>query len=156
MDINQSIRNTLMVTRNIWKRWADVETDLDDALPRVPCQPGEINQVLLNLIVNATDAIAEALARSPGKKGVIRIQSARCGQWGEIRISDTGTGIPENVHPRIFDPFFTTKPVGKGTGQGLAISASVITRHGGSITFETQQGQGTTFILRLPLSDPEA
>jgi hypothetical protein len=104
----------------------------------------------------AADAIADALAGSPGKKGTIRIQSAQCEQWAEIRISDTGTGIPESVQSKIFDPFFTTKPVGKGTGQGLAISASVVANHGGSLSFETQQGVGTTFILRLPLSDREA
>lgn len=156
VDINQSIHNTIVVTRNIWKRWADVQTDLDASLPSVPCQPGEINQVLLNLIVNATDAIAEALADSPGKKGVIRIQSAQREQVVEIRISDTGAGIPEAVQPKIFDPFFTTKPVGKGTGQGLAISAAVIANHAGSITFETQPGCGSTFILRLPLADREA
>jgi signal transduction histidine kinase len=155
VDINKSIYDTVMVTRNIWKRVAEVETDLDDSLPRVPCQPGEINQVILNLIVNATDAIDDTIADAPGRIGKIVIQTRRQTEWVEIRISDTGSGIPESIQPKIFDPFFTTKPVGKGTGQGLAISASVIANHGGSIRFETQSPSGTTFIIRLPLSDRE-
>lgn len=156
VDINQSIRSTIMVTRNIWKRWADLETDLDESLPNLACQPGEINQVLLNLIVNAADAVADARVDSAAAKGVIRVQSLLMDQGIEIRVSDTGTGIPESVQARIFEPFFTTKAVGKGTGQGLAISAAVIANHGGSITFETQPGSGTTFVVRLPLAEPVA
>src|SRR5206468_2541151 len=86
-------------------------------------------------------------------KGVITITTKRCGDWAEIRIADTGTGIPEKIRNRMFEPFFTTKPVGKGTGQGLAISRSVVVdRHGGTIVFETEVGKGTTFIIRLPIT----
>ena len=85
------------------------------------------------------------------EKGKITVQTRNCPEWAEIRIQDTGTGIPEKVRTRIFDPFFTTKEIGKGTGQGLAIARSVIVdKHGGSIHFETEEGKGTTFIIRLP------
>ena len=146
-----------MVTRNLWKYSSDLETDLDETLPSVPCQPGEINQVLLNLIVNAVDAVTDALgSTSEMDKGMIRISTSRIDTWIEIQISDTGTGIPESVQEKIFDPFYTTKPLGKGTGQGLAIAASVIANHGGTLTFETIPGSGTTFHIRLPLEEKDA
>jgi signal transduction histidine kinase len=114
--------------------------------------PGDFNQVILNLVVNASYAIAEGAIL--GAKGVITVTTRRVGQWAEIRIRDTGSGIPEKIRGRIFDPFFTTKPVGKGTGQGLAIAHSVVVdKHGGTIHFETEMGKGTTFIVRLPLAN---
>jgi two-component system, NtrC family, sensor kinase len=151
IDINRAIQNTILVTRNIWKNVADVETSYDETLPPVPCQAGEINQVLLNLIVNAADAIAEVNEKPSGELGRIKIRTIREGEAVEIRVSDTGAGIPEAIQERIFDPFFTTKPVGKGTGQGLTLSASVIANHRGTLHFETTKGVGTTFIIRLPL-----
>jgi two-component system, NtrC family, sensor kinase len=151
IDINRAIQNTILVTRNIWKNVADVETAYDETLPPVPCQAGEINQVLLNLIVNAADAIAEVKEKPLGELGRINIRTIREGETVEIRISDTGAGIPERIQKKIFDPFFTTKPVGKGTGQGLTLSAAVIANHKGTIHFETGKGTGTTFIIRLPL-----
>jgi signal transduction histidine kinase len=121
-------------------------------LPLVPCLPGDINQVILNLIVNAAHAIADAMNGSEKHKGKISINTKRDGEWAEIRIGDTGTGIPEKHRAKIFTPFFTTKPVGKGTGQGLAISHSIIVgKHFGTINFETESGKGTIFVVRLPL-----
>ena len=153
IDINNAIESTLMVARNEWKYIANLETDLDKQLPPVPCLPGEFNQVILNLIVNAAHAISDVVAGQADSKGTIRVSTARSGESVEVRISDSGTGIPEQVQARIFEPFFTTKEVGKGTGQGLAIARSVIVdKHGGTITFETSQGKGTTFIIRLPLN----
>lgn len=152
VDLRKAIESTLVVCRNEYKYVADVETEFDDDLPPVQCLPGEINQVVLNLIVNAAHAIAETLEPGSGRKGTIRIAVRRDGDWAEMRISDTGSGIPEDVRPRIFEPFFTTKEVGKGTGQGLAIAYNVITaKHKGTITFETAVGKGTTFIIRLTI-----
>jgi NO-binding membrane sensor protein with MHYT domain/nitrogen-specific signal transduction histidine kinase len=151
LDLNHAIENTITVARNEWKYVADLETDFDPALPPISCHPGEFNQVTLNLIVNAAHAIADVIEKGGSGKGKIKIQTRDTPEWVEIRISDTGSGIPENVRGRIFDPFFTTKEIGKGTGQGLAIARSVIVdKHGGTIHFETQVGKGTTFIVRLP------
>jgi len=149
VDLNRAIESTLTVCRNEWKYVAELETDFDPSLPLVSCLPGEFNQVILNIVVNAAHAIAE---KTKGKtKGAIRISTRNQGNKVEIRLSDTGTGIPEAARGRIFEPFFTTKEVGKGTGQGLAIARSVIVdKHHGEIAFETEVGQGTTFILRLP------
>jgi PAS domain S-box-containing protein len=151
LDLNHAIANTIAVARNEWKYVADIETEFDPSLPLISCQPGEFNQVILNLIVNAANAVADVAGKGSSGKGQIKIQTLNCQEWAEIRIQDTGTGIPEKVRDRIFDPFFTTKEIGKGTGQGLAIARSVVVdRHGGSIHFETEEGKGTTFIVRLP------
>jgi len=156
-NLNKAIESTLTVSRNEWKYVARVETDLDPALPPVRCLQGEINQAVLNLVVNAAHAIEEALGgRHTGKLGVIGISTRQVGQEVRISVSDNGPGIPEAIRDRIFEPFFTTKPVGKGTGQGLAIvHAVVVEKHGGRVTLETQAGRGTTFHLFLPLDDPE-
>jgi PAS domain S-box-containing protein len=151
LDLNHAIANTIAVARNEWKYVADLETEFDPSLPLISCQPGEFNQVILNLIVNAAHAVADVVGTAGVKKGKIRIQTRNCQEWAEIRIQDTGTGIPEKVRARIFDPFFTTKEIGKGTGQGLAIARSaVVDKHNGTIHFETEEGQGTTFVIRLP------
>ena len=159
LDVNRAIESTVRVSRNEWKYVADLKLDLDPDLPAVPCLPGELNQVILNLIVNAAHAIADVAAEKPGAKGVITVSTCRDGEWVEIRVRDTGTGIPEDVQSSIFNPFFTTKGVGKGTGQGLAIAhAVVVQKHGGTISFETATGAGTTFKIRLPaggLAAPE-
>jgi len=156
VDINRAIESTALVSRNEWKYVAELITDFDPELPRVPCMAGEFNQVILNLIANAAHAIADVVQASPGAKGTIRI-STRChAPWAEIRVSDTGAGIPEAIQGRIFDPFFTTKPVGKGTGQGLSIAHTVIVqKHGGTISFESAPGAGTTFLVQLPLEDAD-
>lgn len=154
IDINHAIESTITVARNEWKYVAEMKTDFDLHLPLVPCRPSEFNQVILNMIINAIHAIADVQKNGSQDKGTITIRTHRNGNWVEIGISDTGTGIPEAIRSKIFDPFFTTKDVGQGTGQGLAISHAVIVeKHGGTITFETELGQGTTFIIRLPF-DP--
>jgi signal transduction histidine kinase len=113
---------------------------------------GEFNQVVLNIIVNAAHAIGDVVKTS-GAKGTITVSTRRAGDSVEIRIADTGSGIPESIRSKIFDPFFTTKEVGKGTGQGLAIARSVVVdKHGGTIHVDSQPGQGTTFVIRLPLA----
>jgi PAS domain S-box-containing protein len=151
LDLNRAIASTITVARNEWKYVADVNTDFDSSLPPVTCHPGEINQVILNLIVNAAHAIGDVAQQGGRPRGTISVRTLRCAQCAEIRIEDTGTGIPEKARTRIFDPFFTTKEIGKGTGQGLAIARSVIVgKHGGSLDFETEEGKGTTFIIRLP------
>jgi two-component system NtrC family sensor kinase len=151
VDLNHAIDSTITVARNEWKYVAELVTQFDPALPPVPCLAGEFNQVILNLIINATHAIADVIGDASKGKGTITVSTRRCGEWAEIRIQDTGAGIPEKIRGRIFEPFFTTKGVGKGTGQGLAISHSVVVdKHGGTIAFETEVGKGTTFIIRLP------
>jgi PAS domain S-box-containing protein len=152
-NIHKAIESTLIVCRHEYKYVADVTTDFDAAMPAVPCFPGDFNQVIMNLIVNAAHAIAANLEVQENSKGKIAVVTRRDGNWAEIRISDTGAGIPEGIRSKIYDPFFTTKEVGKGTGQGLAIChAVVVNKHGGTIAFDTQVGKGTTFIIRLPLS----
>jgi signal transduction histidine kinase len=153
MDIHQAIDSTILVSRNEWKYVAELTTDFDLTMPPVPCIAGEFNQVILNLIVNAAHAIADVMQKT-GVKGAIRVNTRTIDGFAEIRVSDTGGGIPEAIRSKVFDPFFTTKPVGKGTGQGLAIAHSVIVqKHSGSIEFETENGNGTTFVIRLPLED---
>jgi signal transduction histidine kinase len=106
----------------------------------------------LNIIINAAHAIGDVVAKRSENKGRIVVRTRKEGDWAEIRVSDTGSGIPEAIRAKIFDPFFTTKKVGRGTGQGLAIAHSIIVdKHGGTIAFETRTGVGTTFVIRLPL-----
>ena len=157
VDINKEIEKTITISRNEWKYVAELITDFDESLSVVPCFQAELNQVILNLIVNAAHAIAEANADNPTQMGTIRIRTRREANWAKIYISDTGSGIPEEIRAKIFDLFFTTKEPGKGTGQGLAISHSVIVeKHKGTITLESQEGKGTTFIISLPLvAEPE-
>jgi signal transduction histidine kinase len=151
-DLNRAIVSTITVATNEWKYVADVTTDFDADLPPVPVMPGAFNQVILNILVNAAHAIGALIAEAPGTKGLITVSTRKISNWAEIRIQDSGCGIPEEVRDRIFDPFFTTKPVGKGTGQGLAIAHDVIVKkHHGTITVESAPGVGTTFVLRLPL-----
>jgi PAS domain S-box-containing protein len=155
-DLNRVIEATAVISRNKWKGVADFKTSLDLELPAVPCVAGELSQVFLNLIINAADAIGDAIQDGAPQKGTIWITSRRDGDFAEVRVRDSGTGIPPAVRPRIFDPFFTTKDVGQGSGQGLAISyAIVVQKHQGTIEFETTVGVGTTFIIRLPIRRPE-
>jgi len=152
-NINKCLESTITVARNEWKYVADMEKDLDPSLPPVLCLPAEMNQVFLNLIVNAAHAIGDKVQGS-GEKGRIKVCSSRQDDSVLIRISDTGGGIPEKIRSKIFDPFFTTKEVGRGTGQGLAIAYDVVTqKHGGDLSFDTVQGQGTTFTIQLPLNN---
>ena len=154
VDLNQNIQNALTISRNEWRYTADVVTDLDPDLPLVNCFPGDLNQVILNLIVNAAHAIAKKADNTDSvDKGRITVRTRWKSDWAEIHIADTGSGIPQEIQDRVFDPFFTTKEVGCGTGQGLAIAHSVIVKkHEGTISFQTEVGKGTTFIIRLPIS----
>ena len=155
-DLNKLIETTVVVTSNEWKYVADVQTDLDPSLPLVSCLADELGQVFLNILVNAVHAI-ESKIRTEGSKdrGLILISTRHSEETVEVRISDSGSGIPEEIIGRIFDPFFTTKTVGKGTGQGLAIVHDVITKkHGGTIRVESTPGQGATFIIGLPIEPP--
>jgi signal transduction histidine kinase len=148
-DLNQALLSTLTVARGELHSVARVATDLDD-LPAVQCYLGELNQVFLNLIVNAAHAIAEC---EPGRHGVVQIRSRHDGNEVVISIEDNGCGIPENIRTQVFDPFFTTKQVGRGTGQGLAVARSIIVdKHRGSIDFTSAVGQGTTFVIHLPIA----
>jgi signal transduction histidine kinase len=152
-DLNQAIQSTLVIASNEYKYVAEIETAFEQ-IPPVNCYAGEVNQVVLNLIVNAAHAIADVV-KGTDKKGKIRVGTRVLGDQVEIAITDTGKGIPVEVRSRIFDPFFTTKEVGKGTGQGLAIArAVVVDKHGGTLHFETELGQGTTFYIRLPIAGP--
>jgi signal transduction histidine kinase len=156
VNLNQAIESTLTVCRNEWKYVADLVTQLDPSLPPVPCLPGEFNQVILNIVVNAAHAIADVVGDGSQKKGTITVSTRHDGDRAELRICDTGTGMPEQVREKIFDPFFTTRGVGRGTGQGLAIARSVVVhKHHGTITFETEVGRGTAFIIRLPVVSQE-
>src|SRR5216684_160033 len=156
VDLNHLINNTILVSKHAWKLVAEVTTEFDLDLPTIQCIAGDLSQVILNLIVNAADAIADGIQGTGGVKGHTGISTRRCGNWAEIRVSDNGTGVPESIQPRIFDPFFTTKDVGKGTGQGLAIAHAIITqKHQGTIQFETQKGVGTTFVIRLSIEGVE-
>jgi two-component system, NtrC family, sensor kinase len=156
LDLNEAIESTIIISRNEWKYVAEVETDLDSAMPPVPGQRGEINQVILNMMTNAAHAIAEKDGKSPAVKGRIHIATRYRDGWAEIRIQDTGAGIPDAIRHQVFDLFFTTKEEGIGSGQGLAIAHSVIVdNHGGHLTFESKPGEGTTFLIRLPV-DGEA
>jgi signal transduction histidine kinase len=149
-DLNQAIRGTLVIAHNEYKYVAELDAQYGE-LPAVPCYLGEINQVILNLLVNAAHAISDVVKDS-ASLGKLTVRTRLDGEAVEISIADTGTGIPEAARDRIFDPFFTTKGVGRGTGQGLAIARSVIVnKHGGTLRFETECGKGTTFIIRLPI-----
>jgi signal transduction histidine kinase len=149
-DLNRSLETTLTIARNEYKHVADVETQFGE-IPPVTCHIGDMNQVFLNLIVNAAHAITDVV-RDTGKKGLIRISTTTEDGSVCVRIEDSGSGVPEDIRHRVFDPFFTTKEVGKGTGQGLAIARSIVVdRHGGSLTFDSTVGEGTRFTITLPV-----
>jgi len=153
-ELNQAIRSTIVVATNEWKYHAELDLDLDESLPMVPCNIGEINQVVLNLIVNGAHAIRERF--NGEQKGLIVVSTKHYPQADcvVVMINDNGGGIPKKVQDRIFEPFFTTKEVGVGTGQGLAIAHNVIVKsHGGQIWFDSRQGDGTTFYIKLFLKE---
>ena len=139
---------------NELKYVADVVTDLAP-LPTLTCHVGDLNQVFLNLFINAAHAIADVVG-STGARGSIRVRTCQQGNDIVVSVEDTGGGIPEAIRGRIFDPFFTTKEVGRGSGQGLAISRAVLERHGGTLTFDSEVGRGTTFWVRLPIANVAA
>jgi two-component system, NtrC family, sensor kinase len=151
-DINEAIETTLAVCRNEYKYVADVALDLGE-LPPVTCNIGELNQVFLNLIINAAQAIEEKVTDT-GVRGEIRISTRLVGSFVVFEIADDGPGIPAELQDRIYEPFFTTKEVGKGTGQGLALARNTIERHSGSLECSSSPGGGATLTIRLPLKQP--
>ncbi|HEY2407482.1 MAG TPA: ATP-binding protein [Polyangiaceae bacterium] len=155
IDVNRCVTSTLTVAHNELKYAADIRLELAELTP-VPCYPGELSQVLLNLLVNAAHAIADRHAAA-GRMGKIVVRTKQESDSVLVSISDDGAGISEEHRQRVFEPFFTTKAVGRGTGQGLAISRSIVVdKHGGTLTFETELGVGTTFFLRLPSVEERA
>ena len=148
-DLNRSLQATLEVARNEYKYVAEVATELGE-LPLVTCHAGDLNQVFLNIIVNAAHAVGDVV-KGTQEKGKISVVTRREGDHVLVSISDTGAGIPEEIRTKVYDPFFTTKGVGRGTGQGLAIARSIVGKHRGSIHFATEKGKGTTFFIRLPI-----
>jgi signal transduction histidine kinase len=155
VNLNRSIESTVTVAKNEWKYVADVKLDLAEDLPPVACHPSEINQVILNIVVNAAHAIGDVVKAAKDKdntKGLITIVTRADGPDVVVTIDDTGGGIPQTIRNKVFDPFFTTKEIGKGTGQGLAIAHRIIVEHHeGSIDFDTDVGRGTKFTIRLPI-----
>jgi two-component system NtrC family sensor kinase len=148
-DINHAVQTTLIMARNEYKYSAQVETHLGE-LPDVVCNVSELNQVFLNIIVNAAHALRES--GKDASTGRIRITTEQAGDRVLVRIADNGCGIPKENLEKIFDPFFTTKEVGLGTGQGLAIARSIVVdKHGGDIGVESEPDVGTTFTLSLPV-----
>jgi two-component system, NtrC family, sensor kinase len=148
-NINHALETTLVVARNEYKLLATVETQFGE-LPEVKCDISELNQVFLNLIINAAHAIQDS--GKDAATGVIAIRTSAAHGLVEVAIRDNGCGIAAEHANKVFDPFFTTKEVGRGTGQGLSIArAAVVTRHGGTLSFETEVGRGTTFFVRVPV-----
>jgi signal transduction histidine kinase len=153
VDLKRAILSTLTIARSEYKRVAEVETHFAE-LPLVTCNAGDLNQVILNLVVNAAHAITDVVGNS-GQVGKIEVRVELEGESAVISVGDTGAGIPEAIRDRIFEPFFTTKEVGKGTGQGLALARSLVTKHHGTLTFRSVIGVGTTFFIRLPIEPPK-
>ncbi len=147
-DVNRLIASTVDVSRNEWKYDAEMKLDLAEDLPRPECDQSQIKQVILNMIVNAAHAIAD---RGEDHKGVIAITTSCSDDAVEIKIADTGCGMPPEVMNRMFERFFTTKEVGRGSGQGLAIVHDAVRSHGGEIDVDSTLGEGTTFIITLPI-----
>ncbi|MGM0610630.1 MAG: ATP-binding protein [Thermodesulfobacteriota bacterium] len=155
IDINKALENTITVSKNEWKYDSELQTDFDPNLPHVYGLSSELNQVFLNIIVNAAQAIREMREQNDLKnKGKINIQTRTEDKAAVITISDTGPGMPEEIRERVFEPFFTTKDVGKGTGQGMYLSHQIIAdRLGGEIFVESEPGKGSIFTIKLPISD---
>jgi PAS domain S-box-containing protein len=154
-DLNRAIRTTLTVASNEYQCVADLSEDMAE-LPEVICHVNEINQVILNLVVNAAHAIAEVGQQGAGR-GSILVRTRHEGSDVIISVADNGCGIHPAVAPRVFEPFFTTKEVGKGAGQGLAMVWSVVKdKHGGDIWFDSKPGVGSTFFVRLPVAGKQA
>jgi PAS domain S-box-containing protein len=153
VDLNAAIESTLVIARSEYKDCADLETVFGD-IPRVICHGGQVNQVVLNLVVNSAHAIHDMVKKNGGR-GKITVKTEVQGNHVVISISDTGGGIPEGIQARIFDPFFTTKEVGQGSGLGLSIVHGIVERHGGTIEVESDVGKGTTFVLTLPVVHAE-
>ena len=155
VDLDHILDSTITVAKNEWKYVAEVEKNYEANLPKVEGLAGELNQVFLNLIVNASHAIADRVAEGRYEKGLIKITARSLNDCVVVTIEDNGGGIPKEFQDRVFEPFFTTKEVGKGTGQGLPLAYSIVTKkHSGSLTFDVTEGLGTTFAVQLPCRMP--
>ncbi|HET9658594.1 MAG TPA: ATP-binding protein [Kineosporiaceae bacterium] len=156
IDLNELVRNTLIVANSEFKYVADVQEELAE-IPPIWCFPGDLHQVVLNLVVNAAQAVTEAVSGG-APRGTITVRTWRDGEEVVLEIADTGVGIPPQIAGRVFEQFFTTKPVGVGTGQGLSLAYYLVhDRHHGTIGFTSEPGTGTTFTVRLPIDlEPDA
>jgi signal transduction histidine kinase len=152
-DINECVRNAVIVSASEHKTIADIDMELDD-VPLIPCVVGEMMQVFLNLIVNAAHALQDA-GCGDEQRGTITLRSRPDGDDVVITVSDDGPGISHADQQRIFEPFFTTKEVGRGTGQGLALSRAMVDKHGGALSVHSSPGAGATFTVRLPIHDAQ-
>ena len=152
VDLNEALDATLTIAQNQIKHIADVQTDYQPNLPPLECYGDEMNQVFLNLIVNATHAIREVSKKRARERGKLTIRTRLIDKDVQIEIQDNGIGIPLPICARVFDPFFTTKQAGEGTGQGLAICHDIVVqKHHGKIWFDTELDRGTTFFVRIPI-----
>lgn len=146
-DINKIVENVVKLSKNRQKRVAEVQLDLAGSLPKINCRRGQMQQVILNIVINALDALEEAKTA----EGRVRIQTSYDDEWVKVAISDNGPGVPASLREKIFDPFFTTKPVGKGTGQGLALAKDCVVKgHDGRLTLGEVEGFASTFLIEIP------
>ena len=151
-DINRAIETAITISHNQWKHVAEISMDLDQSLLMAECHPDQLNQVFLNLIVNASHAIESVEGRS--EPGLIKLSTRLIDSQIVISVEDNGIGIPDTVINKIFDPFFTTKEVGRGTGQGLSIAYDiVVNKHAGTLQVASEIGKGTTFTIGLPVHE---
>lgn len=156
-DINQEIQSACVLSRSEWKIVCNLEMNLDENLPKVYCLPFALNQVVLNMLINASHAVADEVKSGRYEKGLIKISTKATAEYAEIHIIDNGSGIPKAAQSKIFDPFFTTKEVGVGTGQGMSLAYNVINdKHKGVITFESEEGVGTHFTIKIPNNAQDA
>ncbi len=154
VDLNRAVQSVLTLLRNELKYTVDVQTELDPSLPEVYCSVDEISQAIINLLINAGDSIKEKIEKGLYRRGQISVRTRAMDEWVEISISDDAMGIPADIQPHIFERFFTTKRYtdAKGTGQGLAMVKAIVEQHHrGKLTFQTEIGQGTTFMLQIPV-----
>lgn len=149
VNIHDILLNTIKLSGCVFRRHVSTVTDFDEDIPEIECYPGLMNQVFLNLVVNASQAIEG--------DGTVTIRTRLEGEMVHIAVSDTGKGIPPEVRPKIFSAGFSTKPIGEGTGLGLTITREIVEdTHGGKISFDTEMGKGTTFDVRIPVRQPRA
>ncbi len=154
VDVNKVINNSITISRNEWKYIAEIKRELDENLPSIFCHQQMLGQVILNLIINAAHAISEAVEKDSTQRGVITIKTERLGELIQIKITDTGGGIPDAIVDKVFDPFFTTKEMGKGTGQGLSMARNTIVEcHNGALDIKSEIGKGTIIVIRLRINN---
>jgi signal transduction histidine kinase len=152
VDVNESISNTLIISKNRWKNILKVETDFEKDLPLIPCYAAKINNVFLEMILNSCDAVVKRFINDDQKQGHLKIITRLKSDHLEIKFIDNGAGIEKKIANRVYDPFFTTKTVGQGTGQGLTtVYDIIVNKHSGELFFESDTNNGTTFFVRLPL-----